>query len=555
MNGENRNHSANGFSGIKTVILLSLICIIGLAIRVYQIDHTFTSSDNVMLAERIVKKQGFLWMLMEQYGLLISLTVKFFSAAVALCGIAVTEFWWVLPIAITGMLCIPLAYLFLKRLGVSSAVSVIGALFMAVLPVHVFQSRYLWGYEVFGAMFLTIALWSLFNFYDDMTRKKAVTASILCGIYIISHGFFAPFAIVLLFIIYIYSPEPGNFMHRFKAGLGLYIKRYLWVGMAVLLPLTTRPLIHMFAKKTKPGFYLFDHLPAFVSCTGILIALLMSFSLIVYAVYKPLRSKEASVLLLTGFLFICPIIFATPPGITVVKGYMLVSVVFFMYFSLVVTDRFFENRRSAVYAILIIAASITLWADIKVMFFRNSGFVPPFISQSRGEIYDPGTKAAGYLVQKYVPGSSSILAMHLKIEEPNIYYYFRRSDYAWDDLTLEQTITKLNELKDRVDVVICSRDQQDAVAAAGVFLKKVEMTDSSGGNAIFIYARKTVPMPDVESTFDKYNRLFDSEYSWNREILSGFFAHDNKSFGQIVEESYKKPEHKERVRKYFKFLY
>ena len=136
-----------------------------------------------------------------------------------------------------------------------------------------------------------------------------------------------------------------------------------------------------------------------------------------------------------------------------------------------------------------------------------------------------------------------------------MYYYFRRKDYAWDDLTLEQTIQKLAELKDKVDVVICSQNQKDAVEAAGIFVKKVEMTDTNGENAIYIYARKTVPLPYIKSTFGEYNSLFDKEYSWNREILSGFFAHDNKSFGQIVEESYKKPEHKERVRKYFRFLY
>ncbi len=114
---------------------------------------------------------------------------------------------------------------------------------------------------------------------------------------------------------------------------------------------------------------------------------------------------------------------------------------------------------------------------------------------------------------------------------------------------------KLNELKNVVDVVICSEEQKEAVAATGIFQKKVAMTDRQGGNAIYIFARKTIPLPDINSTFDEYNMLFDSEYSWNKEILSGFFAQHNKSFGQIVEESYKKPEHKERVKKYFRFLY
>jgi len=556
VNGQTSNNSSKTFNTFRIVILLSLICIIGLALRAYQLDHTFTSSDNVMLAERIVKKQGFLWMLMEQYGLLISLCVKFFSAAVALCGITVTEFWWVLPVALTGTLFIPLAYLFLTRLGVSTAMSLVGALMIAVLPVHIFQSRYLWGYEVFGAMFLTIALWSLFNFYEDMTKKNAITASVLCGIYIISHGYFAPFAPVLLCIMYIYSPAAvENFKTRMMAGLGLYLKSYLWVGMALMLPLMTRALIHMFAKKTKLGFYFFDHLPDFVTCTGIFIALLMGLAMIIYAVNKPVRSKKCTVLLLTGLLYIAPITFTTPPGITVVRGYMLVTAVFLLFFSIIILDKAFIQRRPLLYGILIMCAAVTIWGDVKAIFIKGPGINPALVVQNRGEIYDPGTKAAGYFIQKFVPSSSAILAMHQKIEEPNIYYYFRRKDYAWDDLTLEQTIKKLTDMKDKVDVVICSQNQTGAVEAAGIFIKKVEMTDRNGGNPIYIYARKTVPLPDIKSTFDEFNSLFDKEFSWNREILSGFFAHDNKSFGTIVEESYKKPEHKERVKKYFKFLY
>ena len=559
MNQQNRavkDAAVSGLSSLKIVMIISAICVIGFTLRAFQLDHTFISSDNVMLAERIVKKQGFLWMLMEQYGLLISLCVKFFSAVIALLGITVTEFWWTLPIAITGTLFIPFTYLFLKRLGVSTAMSLTGALFAAVLPVHIFQSRYLWGYEVFGAMLLAAALWSLFNFYDDMSRKNAVRASFLCGIYIISHGYFVPFAPVLLCIIYIYSPASGeNFMKRMVSGLGIYFKRYLWVGMALLLPLTTRPLIHAFAKKTKPGFYLFDHLPDFITCTGIFIALMMALAIILYAVYRPVRSKEGAVLLCAGLFFIAPIALATPPGITVVKGYMLVSVVFLMFFSIMVLDRAFSRRRAVVYSVLCICAALTFWGDITAVFIKGRGINPALIEQSRGEIYDPGTKAAGYLVQKYVPASSAMFAMHRNIEEPNIYYYFRRKDYAYDDLTLEMTFEKLAELKDKVDVVVCSADQVEAVEALGLFEKRVEMTDSKGGYPVYIYARKYVPLPGIKSTFDEYNRLFDKEYSWNREILSGFFAHDNKSFGQIVEESYKKPEHKERVRKYFQFLY
>ena len=551
----------NDKSGNKKTILmpvaaLTLITLAGFFLRVLQLDHTFVSSDNVMLAERIVKRPGFVWMVLEQYGLMISFFVKIGVSVTAALGITVTEFYWTLPVAIAGTLSIPVVYLFLKRMDVSEPVSIYGAAITSILPVHIFQSRYLWGYEIFGILFATFAVWSLLVFYKNQSRKNAVIASALSGAYIISHGYFAPYAPVLLCIIYLYSPvTDSGFMVRMKEGLKLYFSRYLWAGMAVMLPFTTRPLIHMFAKKTRFGFYLFDHIPGYVYSTGLFLSLLLLPAIILYLFSRRVRSRQASVMLLAGFFFMAPIIFGTPAGITVANGYMLVSAVFFQYFMLMVLDRFVSHRRTVLFSILTVTILLTLWGDYQSIFLREKGMDPSLVRQQRGEIFDPGTKAAGYIVQKYVPASSAMYGMHQSIEEPNIYYYFRRKDYAFDDLTTEATVQKLAELKDRVDVVVCSIDQVKFVEATGLFERKVELTDGTGLYGMYIFTKPGVPVPVITGTFGKYNALFDREFSWNREILSGFFSDGKKSFGQLIEDSCKRPGEKEMIRKKLHFLY
>ena len=70
------------------------------------------------------------------------------------------------------------------------------------------------------------------------------------------------------------------------------------------------------------------------------------------------------------------------------------------------------------------------------IFGRDKLFDPSLVQIERGGIDpDPGTKAAGYLVRKYLSTSVSLLAIHHNIEPPNLFYYFGRDKYAFYDLS------------------------------------------------------------------------------------------------------------------------
>ncbi len=553
MNEIKLNLKTKSRTGIAAFLLIVLT---GLLMRILFLGNTFLSSDNVMLAERIVKKPGFIWMVLEQYGLYISLSVKLFASLCAFLGITVNEFWWKLPVALAGTLQIPLTYLFLRRIDSSVRTSVIGAGCVALLPIHIFQSRYLWGYEVFGVMFLTLALWKLLDFFDNPNKKTGIIASLFSGLYIISHGYFVPFAPLLLVLVFMYSPDADSgFFKRLWSGLEMYFRNYAWLFMVLFLPFTARPIIHMLNKKTNPGFYVFDHLPDFVSSAGIAFSVFIA-AAILYSIFRKGRGpKEPVFLFVAGLLYMAPLIFGTPKGVTVVKGYMLVGIFCFMVASLRELDKLLSSDTKAVNVIVAAAFILTLWGGVESLFFRDRLVDPSLVVQGRGKIYDPGTKAAGYFFQKYVPSESSVLAMHQKIEEPNLYYYFRRKIFAYDDLTNMQTLQKLNELKDKVDVIICSKWQVPYIEKTGLFKKRVELTDKDEEFYIAIFAKGSIPLPELKDGFGKYNELFDREFAWNKEILAGFVSNENKSFGQLILESMKREKNKKLVKKYLYFLY
>src|SRR5688572_24224468 len=86
---------------------LVTIMAVGALLRFQQLGNTFQSSDNVELAVRILDRPGWLWMIYEPYGLLISAWVKLWAILVSISGKGLTEFDWKAAVALAGTLQIP----------------------------------------------------------------------------------------------------------------------------------------------------------------------------------------------------------------------------------------------------------------------------------------------------------------------------------------------------------------------------------------------------------------------------------------------------------------
>ena len=497
------------------IVLVSVLVLVASLLRFLHLGNVFHSSDNAELPARIVVNSGYLWMLQELYGVLISLLVKLFVGFGSALGINIPEFWWKAPVALVGVLQVPLTFAFLRRLGCSHAGAFFGAAFVAVLPIHVMQSRYVWGYEVLGVLFVTLAIWTLLDFFEHPTLISGLGASLFCSLYLISHGYILPsiFCFIVLMLIFVGNNEqdPSAFS-RLHKGVKLVITNKVWLFPLLFLPMAVLPILHTLAKPTRLGFYVFDHVPGFVNNIGVPLALLLCITIASSIFVKEIRSKHTIFFAICGAAFLTPLFIGTPPGITVVRGYMLMGIYFLLLGALVVVDALLTPKKWLVMITLSVVLVLTLYGTVESIFGRGQWIDPTYVKVERGSLPpDPGTKAAAYFVRRYASSSHTVLALHRAVEPPNLVYYFGLWEHSYYDLSLEETIARYLEKREIVDIVICERAQIPYLEADGRFIRRIEIL-SEGVPRMWIYARPDVEIPTLQVDSSEINSYFDQEY-------------------------------------------
>ncbi|MCA9741965.1 glycosyltransferase family 39 protein [candidate division KSB1 bacterium] len=476
------------------------------------LGNTFQSADNAALASKILQ-YGYRWMIEDHYGFLINIYVKLFTAALSMAGIALTEFWWKVPIALVGSLQVPIVYLFLLRLRCQQSTALTGAAILAILPIHVMQSRYPWGYEVLGVLFVTLAIWALLDFYEDPTPKTGLRASLMLGLYLISHGYIVPFGVCLFAMAILFGQGRGaDKVKRIIRGLKLFFQKYVWVFPALFFPIYLSSLQYTFSKKSQLGFYFESHFPGFVENIGIFITGSIVASIVISLLNKKISSKKAWFFLLAGAAYLAPLFFGSPPHVTVERGYMLMGTYFWLILVCIVFDAFVRRKKRFVYALAVISLTATFMGTIDSVFGRDQWFDPAFVTSERGDVPpDPGSKAAGYLLRTYLPDSIRVLALNRAIEPPVLYYYFRRSDYAYYDVS-NQTLCEIFQfMRDSVDVVISCKANMPVVQADSLFEQRIVLY-SENRPRLWIFAKPGIRLPQLESDVKPLNRAFDREF-------------------------------------------
>jgi hypothetical protein len=318
-------------------------------------------------------------------------------------------------------------------------------------------------------------------------------------------------------MIVLFGPaKNGGVVNQFTLGFRLLIKNFVWVFPLVVIPLCVYPIGHALRKPTRLGFYLQEHIPGFVENTGYFLALLLIMAAFAGVFSKGVRSKYGLLFSIGAMAYLAPLFFGTPPGITSIRGYMLVGTYFLVISAVVVLDQLALVAAFRKPLIIVITACyvVTLWGTVESIFGRDQLFDPSGVKVKRGSIPpDPGSKAAGFLIRKYVKDSEKVLAIHGAVEPPNLFYYFGRSQYSFFDLTHKQASEQFYRLRHNVDVVVCSESQPSVVETDGSFLRRVVIT-SEGTPTMLIYAKAHVEMPTVTADVRELNRLFDKEYAW-----------------------------------------
>lgn len=496
------------------ILILILLTCLALLLRLLSLGNTFQSSDNAVLAFQIVTNPGYGWMFYERYGLLINLFAKVFVGTVSSLGITVTEFWWKAPIALLGTLQTPLTFLFVKRLGGREEGALWGAALISILPIHVMQSRYLWGYEVLGVFFVTLAIWSLLDFYDRPTLKQGLVASFFLGLYLISHGYILPIIFCLVSMMALLPRGARTSLGKFKRGISLFVTRFVWLFPALFSRVCFHSIAHSVNKATSFGIYLLHHLPGFIENVGILAFVFLVATALIGLFSKKASSGETLLLVTCGATYLAPLFFATPPGITVARGYMLMGTFFLVLNMAIVIGKLATKHEKLLASLVCLCLLATLWGAIESIWGRDQGFDPTLVKIERGGLPpDPGSKAAGYLLRKYLPDSASVLSIHRQVEPPNLLYYFGRLEHAYYDLSLEQSIEKFLQQRKEIDVVICDAEQTPSVESDGGFERRIVLF-SEGVPRMWIYARPGVELPAIRADVVALNRAFDEEYAW-----------------------------------------
>jgi hypothetical protein len=229
---------------------------------------------------------------------------------------------------------------------------------------------------------------------------------------------------------------------------------------------------------------------------------------------KRASSNETLLLVTCGAAYLAPLFFAAPPGITMVRGYMLMGTFFLVLNMAIVTGELATRRKKLLAFLICVCFLVTLWGTIESIWGRDQGFDPTLVEIERGGLPpDPGSKAAGYLLRKYLSDSASVLSIHRQVEPPNMLYYFGRLEYAYYDLSLEQSIEKFLQQRKEIDVVICDAEQMPSVESDDGFERRIVLF-SEGVPRMWIYARPGVELPAIRADVVALNRAFDKEYAW-----------------------------------------
>jgi hypothetical protein len=501
---------------LAPVLFPASIFLAALALRLIQLGTTFRSADEAAVAARILKNPGYAWMFREYYGLLINLLVKFGAALVSFLGLTLTEFWWKFPVALAGAFQAPLTYGFLKSLGAGRFGRLLGAALTAVLPLHVMQSRYLWGYEVIGVLAITLAIWALVRFFEKPTTRAGLTASLASGLYLVSHGYVLPFLPCLILLVILWAPAGSkNVFVRLWAGTKLLASKGVWVFPLLALPFCLYPVGHALRKPTRPGFYLVSHFSGFLGNIGLGIAVLLLVAAAAFIMVRSARSRTVSFLALGGAFYLAPLFFGTPADITAVRGYMLMGTMLWVWAAVLVLDGFAVKRRAGVGVGLLTAVGLlmTMWGTVESVFRVDRAFDPSLVRAERGCVFpDPGVKAAGYLLRENLAPGATVLAIHRNIEPLNLFYYFGRDGIAYYDLTLADTRRVFEADQGRADAVICEPEQREFVEASGRFELRATLS-SEGRPRLHVFARPEVRLPSLEADVRELNRAYDRIYA------------------------------------------
>jgi hypothetical protein len=505
----------------STLLFLLLFFLISLGLGAYKLNYAFPGSESAKLACMVTVNPGWLWMRGNAYGILIILITKVFVSLLELLRINITEFWWRVPALLFGSLLVFPVYLLTKEISRSKTAALFAAAMVAVLPVHIMFSRFSFSFEGLGIFFLTIAVYTCIRYFENPNPRSAIYFSTATTLYLLSHAMIWGYPVLVCWIglITISEGKPINKEHLVKFIKLIFRKEILLLPIIVVPLLAPYSLITAFARGRYHawGFYLPANLKSFVGNIGI-----FWFSVLVLAsiagAYDTFKLKRDSIPFVWGAIYLAPFVFKVKPTLTMEGGYMMNGTVALTIYAGIVLARlkssgFFRQKLNIITPVLGMVFILTLAASICAIFGISPKFQKISMVRLERQVFNPnpGYKTGGYYIRKYVPPGVKIINMAM--DTMSSFYYLGRDVTAFNERDKTSLVLQFNKLISHMEVVIISADQRGYFGFPSCFSLKARVLKDSR-ELLLIYAKQGLHLPSMSLDVEKYDPLFDDNFSW-----------------------------------------
>lgn len=520
-------------------VLLIALLMAGLSIRVIGLEPVAHGRDHIAIAALTIK--GELWdavpygplqiLIHSRYGIAINLTAVLFAGFVSSLGIPLQEPHWILPVAGLGAATIALVYLLVLHVGLSERSALLAAAGIAFLPLHVFQSRYMWGYEVFAVFFLLLTLLALDAYTAKPTVSRGIVTSTAIALYMISHGYIAPGALFLplVYLVLWRDARDESSAHGFARAIRYGLQHGLWIAPLLVSPIVLAGVLHSSNKPRQFGLYFGDYAAGFLGVFGLPLFLLTLAGIVAASRTRNRQGLSNPWIWIAGSAcYLAPIFLAAPPGSTVAYGYMLVGAVLLIIGSAIALGETMLNALPppVFFALLLIVISTGIGVSGAILEHEGLRALWAIRVERGARRQDPGTKAAALLIRSELSPGLRVASAHSSIEEMNLRYYLdeHATIDAGMDIQVSEMVARIADAVVEADVILVEprlaplvQTQSDWMLVAGIV--------DQGAPVLNLYARSgltEVRSPSVEASLlrDEYDRRFPRSISLRRQLRS-----------------------------------
>jgi hypothetical protein len=504
------------------VALAFLLMVAGL-LRFSGLDRPFVWQDEVLPAFVACYEPGYRWMItFYSTGGIIQLAAWVSAFVLTSVGVVMTEFWWVAPIAAVGTLQVPMTFALALRLGCRPPAALAAAATMAVLPVHVMQSRLTLSHEVLAVFWLSAATLAILRLFERPSLWRGLWASFCCGVYLASHHYVLPFGIYFLAVCALSAESrEGPLFESIRAGAVTFLRHGGLLFPLLAVPVIRLSLGYAFVHRQPlptPDLRPFDLFETIYRCAGAPMATVL-FIAIPLGLARPGRNKRAiAFCTVSAGAYLAPLFLSDAPVHHDVTQYSMIGSHFMVLAAALALDTLKLQRTAS---LMFAAMAITVWvatlavAAATVFVGKESSLA---LALPKGAVErDPGVKAAGYFVRRHVDSKAQILSVHGSFNRYSAAYYMRGGNvdglYVLNDNRLASDRARLFDAFAReVDVVVVSRDLVGKVEGDDRF-EKAFVIQCEGEPCVWIYVRPGMAIPRGVADAADFNAGFDSEYA------------------------------------------